>query len=166
MIPIIRGRVWTFERDVNTDAMAPGTSMSLEWNLRRYTLFPDNPVVAQEAMPGDMLIAGENFGCGSSREQAVHNLLELGISAVIAESFGRIFFRNCIANGLPAIVCPGVSSAFADGDEAAFCWDDFTVAHTGSRAILNAVPYAPEMIAIMQDGGMLSRLKKQLATKE
>lgn len=164
-MPILQGRCWTFGRDVNTDAMAPGASMSMEWDLRRYTLFPEKPEVAREAGPGDVIIAGENFGCGSSREQAVHNLIRLGIATVIAESFGRIFFRNAIANGLPAIACPGVSTLFEDGDNATFQWSDFSVTHHPSGKVLKAQAYAPEMIAILEDGGMLARLKRQLAAQ-
>lgn len=158
----IEGRAWCFGRDVNTDAMAPSASMTMDWELKRFTLFPEKPQVGAEAKKGDILIGGENFGCGSSREQAVHNMLEMGVSAIIAESFGRIFFRNAIANGLPVIVCPGVSAAFADGDIARFDWDGFNVTHQASGTVLDAVAYAPEMLAIMEDGGMLARLKKQM----
>lgn len=160
---VITGNCWTFDDDVNTDAMAPGGSMSMDWELRRFTLFPDRPDFAGAVAPGDIIVAGQNWGCGSSREQAVHNLLNLQVAAVIAESFGRIFFRNAIANALPVIVCPGVSSAIAEGDIVEFDWDDFSVTNQTSGKALRATPYTGEMREIVQAGGMIELLKKRQA---
>ena len=159
----ISGKCWVFGDNINTDAMAPGSSMSMDWDLRRYTLFPERPEFAREVAEGDIIVAGQNWGCGSSREQAVHNVLKLGVAAIIAENFARIFFRNAVANALPVIVCPGVSEAFAEGDRLIFNWDDFSVTNPDNSVTLQGTPYIEEMKKIVEAGGMINMLKRKTA---
>lgn len=155
----ISGRVWVFGDDVDTDAMAPGASLMLDWPERRDYMFPQHGEFIKHVSPGDIIIAGDNFGCGSSREQAVHNLISLGVSLVAARTFGRIFFRNAIANALPVVQCPTLIDAFDTGDQAEFTWTSATLRNTTSNQSFAALPYSREMIGIMSAGGLVAKLK-------
>ena len=115
---MIKGRVWKFGDNVDTDAILPA----------RYLIYTDPEELAKYAMTGideefpkkvnkgDIIVAGRNFGCGSSREHAPIGLKALGISLVIAESFARIFYRNAINIGLPLMECKGISKKVDEGD--------------------------------------------------
>ena len=113
----IRGKVWKFGDHVNTDAIVPGFTLELPWEEAKQHILHIHPRFVQEVKPGDVIVAGHNWGCGSSREQAPVSLKHLGIVCIVAESFGRIFFRNAIAVGLPCISCPEISAAFSEGDQ-------------------------------------------------
>ncbi|MEA3310750.1 MAG: 3-isopropylmalate dehydratase small subunit, partial [candidate division WOR-3 bacterium] len=115
----VKGKVWIFPDDVNTDVIYPGRYMSVTdaEETPKYlfeTVYPD---FRQKAKPGDVIVAGKYFGCGSSREQAATAIRYFGISCVIAESFARIFFRNAINLGLPIAVVPDISKHVSEGDE-------------------------------------------------
>ena len=103
-------RVWKYGDDVNTDLLFPGKytyTLRDPEEIAAHALEDLDPEFASAVRSGDVIVAGRNFGCGSSREQAVTCLVYNGVSAVVATSFGRIFYRNAINNGLPAIVCAG-----------------------------------------------------------
>jgi 3-isopropylmalate/(R)-2-methylmalate dehydratase small subunit len=103
----IAGRAWVFGDDINTDALAPGLYFkSSIAEMARHCLETLEPRFAGEVQPGDIILAGRNFGMGSAREQAALVLRELGVGAVLARSFGRIFYRNALNFGLPALVFP------------------------------------------------------------
>lgn len=114
----IRGRAWVFGDDVDTDAIVPARCLSLPDPQAMASHFMESlrPGLASQVNPGDVLVAGRNFGCGSSREQAVRVIKTLGIQAVLAESFGRIFFRNAINEGLLVVQCPGIAAAEIEGE--------------------------------------------------
>tara|TARA_Y100001970_G_scaffold202463_1_gene246453 strand:- start:2538 stop:3038 length:501 start_codon:yes stop_codon:yes gene_type:complete len=103
------GRIWKYGDDINTDIIFPGkytyTLQKIE-DIVKHALEDLDPTFAKKVQPGDIIVAGKNFGNGSSREQAVTCIKESGIIAVIATSFARIWYRNAINNGLPAIICP------------------------------------------------------------
>lgn len=115
---IIRGRVWKFGDNISTDIIIPGRYL----RTSNYSLWPKHlmegidPTFSSKVRKGDIIVAGKNFGCGSSREQAVLAIKFAGISAVVAESFGWIFFRNAINHGLPAIECPNITKYVETGD--------------------------------------------------
>ncbi|RLG74177.1 MAG: 3-isopropylmalate dehydratase [Thermoprotei archaeon] len=115
---IIRGRVWKFGDNISTDIIIPGRYL----RTLNYSLWPKHlmegidPTFSSKVRKGDIIVAGKNFGCGSSREQAVLAIKFAGISAVVAESFGWIFFRNAINHGLPAIECPNITKYVETGD--------------------------------------------------
>ena len=163
METIIRGRVWVFGDNVNTDVMAPWNQPH-DWEQRRKLILATRPEFVAGVTAGDIIVAGRNWGCGSSRETAPANLKQLGISAVVAESFGRIYFRNSVAIALPAIACAGVSAAFADGDELEVDLETATVRNMGAGTVLQGQPYAPVMIDILRTGGLMQDLKQQLAS--
>lgn len=166
MKPTIRGRVWCFGDNVDTDVMAPWNSMGLEWEERRKTILHNRPGFIDEVQPGDIIVAGRNWGCGSSREQAPENLKRIGIGAIVAESFGRIYFRNCIAIAFPNVVCPGVSDAFEEGDELELDLKSARVRNVSKETGLQGQAYAPEMLEILEKGGLMEVLKAKLAASE
>jgi 3-isopropylmalate/(R)-2-methylmalate dehydratase small subunit len=115
----IRGRVWRFGDNVDTDVIAPARYLDSpdpqDWAA--HTMEPLDPEFAKKVARGDIIVAGENFGCGSSREHAPIALKWAGIEAVVAESIARIFFRNAINNGLAVLECKGISEETRAGDE-------------------------------------------------
>ena len=105
----IRGTVWKYGDDVNTDVIFPGKytyTVSDLAEMGEHALEDLDPEFRFQVQPGDVIVAGKNFGCGSSREQAVKCLVAKQVGAVIARSFARIYYRNCINNALPAIASP------------------------------------------------------------
>lgn len=158
----IEGRCWVFGNNIDTDQMAPGSTMSLDWEERRKTLFPQRPDFIEGMQEGDILVGGENWGCGSSREQAVEHLQLLGVRAVIAETYGRIFFRNAIAKALPVLICPGITKAVNEGDVLSVDWDSFEIKNVTQDVSLKATPFNQDMKKIIESGGLVNILKKQL----
>lgn len=112
------GRVWKFGDNIDTDVIFPGkytyVAMTHE-EMAAHALEGLDPEFAGKVKPGDVIVAGKNFGCGSSREQAATCLKAAGIQAVVARSFARIFFRNAINQGLPAVQCPEAVDGLEDG---------------------------------------------------
>lgn len=103
----ISGRVFVFGDDINTDVMAPGLYFKAPMEeMARHCMEAVDPAFAREVRPGDIVVAGRNFGVGSAREQAAMALTHLGVGAVLARSFGRIFYRNALNFGLPVLVFP------------------------------------------------------------
>lgn len=113
-----KSRVWKFHNDVDTDQIIASQYLLLPniEEMKGYTFESLDPDFANKVQAGDVIVAGENFGCGSSREQAPSVLKALGIKAVIAKSFARIFFRNSINIGLPVIVCKDLYDHVEEGD--------------------------------------------------
>ena len=161
----MKGRVWKFGDNIDTDAITPGKYMSApEPELRKHVLEVINPKFAREVKPGDFIIAGNNFGCGSSRESAPAALKTLGVAAIVAESFARIFFRNAIAIGLPALTCPGVSSLFADGDELELEMAAAKITNVTRRETVYAQALPEQMIEVLSKGGIAAVLKEIATT--
>ncbi len=159
----IKGKVWKFGDNVDTDVMAPWTSLGESWEERRKVILHNRPGFVDQVGPGDIIVAGENWGCGSSRENAPANLKELGLGAVIAESFGRIYFRNSIAIAFPNVSCPGVHEAFDEGDELELDLETATVKNLTKNTVLKGQPYTVEMIQIIKKDGLMNVLKERIA---
>jgi 3-isopropylmalate/(R)-2-methylmalate dehydratase small subunit len=159
----IKGRVWKFGHNIDTDAMAPWKSISSSWEERRAHVLHIRPGFIDLVQKGDIIVAGRNWGCGSSREPAAENITRLGVAAVVAESFGRIFFRNAIAIALPGIVCPGIHDAFEEGDIMMIDLDTCRVTNQTRPAELTGQPYTKEMLDIHQKGGLMNVLKDRIA---
>lgn len=158
------GRVWKFDHDISTDVLSPGQFALDPVEVRKlHVLESVNPAFAPEVKPGDVVIAGRNFGCGSSRETAPENLKALGVACVVTESLGRLFMRNAVAVGLPVLVCTGVHEAFADGDTAEVDLASGKVRNVESGAELHGEPLPSEMLEILDAGGILEVLKAQSA---
>ncbi len=160
----LRGRVWRFGDDISTDVLSPGTYAVAPVEERMtHCLESVNPRFPLEVQPGDVVVAGRNFGCGSSREQAPENLKALGVGCVAAESLARIFMRNAVAIGLPILICPGVHAAFADGDAIALDLAAGTVRRSDG-SVLQGEPLPDEMREILAAGGILAVLRRQQET--
>jgi 3-isopropylmalate/(R)-2-methylmalate dehydratase small subunit len=159
----ISGNVWKFGDHIDTDVMAPWKTMGLNWDQRKASVFLIRPGFLNQINPGDIIVAGRNWGCGSSREQAAENIKLLGIGAVIARSFGRIFFRNALAIGLPCIVCEEAYDAFEEGDLAEIGLSDAHISNLTRHQTVAGQPYTPDMLKIIEKGGLMSVLKERLA---
>lgn len=158
---MIKGAVHKFGDGIDTDVLAPGAYMkgSME-ELARHCLEAVDPGFVGRAKPGDILVAGRNFGTGSSREQAAQALLSNGIAAVIAVSFARIFYRNALNLGLPALVCP---QAYEIPDGALLIVDPvagWAETEDGRRYACEAIP--GHLMEMIQDGGLIPHLEKRL----
>ncbi len=116
----IQGKVWKYGDNINTDVIFPGKytyTVSDPEEMPKYALEDLDSRFAGAMKPGDVIVGGTNWGCGSSREQAVVCLSEAKLGAIIAKSFARIYYRNCLNNALPAIVCPEAVDAIQDGED-------------------------------------------------
>lgn len=160
---IVRGKVWKFGDDINTDLMDPGFARSGGWEMTRKYILHIHPKFNAEVQPGDIIIGGRNYGCGSSRETAPSNLKRLGIGGVMAESFGRIFYRNCIAVALPILQVAKVGEMFTEGDTAEIDLEKAVVRNLTTGKERKGNPLAPMMLEIMAQGGILESLKQSLS---
>jgi len=160
-----KGRVWKYGDDVNTDVIFPGkyTYQPMEpAEMAQHAMEDLDPAFATSVKPGDVIVAGKNFGCGSSREQAATCLKAAGVAAVVAPSFSRIFFRNAINSGLPVIELAQGTEEIAMGDEVEIDFEAGTLRHNGVEYRFPALP--PEVLAILEDGGLIPHVKKVLGT--
>ena len=111
--------------------------------------------------PGDVIVAGGNFGCGSSREAAPANLKRLGVGCVVAESFGRIFLRNSIAIAFPVLICRGITAAFDEGDDLELDFDESRVRNLPRGTEIRGTPLPAELVRIVAAGGMMQLLEQE-----
>ena len=156
----IAGRVWSFGDNISTDLLSPGEySLAPIEEQKLHTLESVDPRFAQEVRPGDVVVAGRNFGCGSSRESAPENLKALGVACVVADSFARIFLRNAVAISLPILACAGVQDAFAEGDEIEIDLATGLVQSRATGRALQGEPLPTEMREILSTGGILAALR-------
>lgn len=158
---IVSGKVWKFGDHINTDYMAPSFALEQPWEKQKRSILHIHKAFTEACKPGDVIVAGRNFGCGSSREQAPANLKRLGIGCVVAESFGRIFFRNCIAIGLPIVICQGVSELFEEGETLELDLKTSGVKNLTTGRELNGRRLSAELLRIVESGGILAYLKSE-----
>ncbi len=164
MSDVLRGRVWKFDHDISTDLLSRGAyALSTIEERARHCLESVNPDFASQVQEGDIVVAGRNFGCGSSRETAPENLKVLGVACVVAESFSRLFMRNAVAVGLPVVVCPQVHGAVSEGDEIEVDLATGELTNTASGERLAGEPLPEEMRKILRAGGILEVLKQQVS---
>lgn len=158
---MIQGKVWRFGEGISTDHITPGRYYHLRGDLRalaEHTLEDANPAFARDAQPGDIVVAGKNFGQGSSREHAALVLKERGIPAVLAPSFARIFFRNAVNVGLVPITCD--TEGFEGGDEIEIDLENGRVGNLTQGFERTFPPLPPIMKAILEDGGLVPHVQK------
>ena len=158
---LLRGRAWTFGENISTDLIVPGRYAHLRGDLpelAKHTLEDVRPEFAARVQPGDLLIAGRNLGCGASREHAVLVLIYLGVSAVVAPSIARIFFRNCINSGLPAIEVE--TAGIEDGDEIEVNLQTCVLVDRSRGIHRRFSPFPPIIRAILREGGLVPYMKK------
>ncbi|MFQ5816234.1 MAG: 3-isopropylmalate dehydratase small subunit [Candidatus Hydrothermarchaeaceae archaeon] len=159
---IMKGKVWKFGDDISTDLIAPGRLFHLRSNLpelAKHVMEDARPGFAGMMSKGDFIVAGDNFGLGSSREHAPTIIRMAGISAVLAKSFARIFYRNCINIGLPALICD--TSGMDEGDELEVDIEKGIVKNLTKGDELMVAPFPTVMLAILKEGGLLSYVEKR-----
>jgi 3-isopropylmalate/(R)-2-methylmalate dehydratase small subunit len=158
----IGGPAITFGENVNTDVIIPGRYLvSIDpAELAEHAFEPLGPEVQQRLRSSKVVVAGRNFGCGSAREQAATCLIGAGITAVLAASFSRVFFRNAINTGLLAIECPDAAAAIGNGDEVQID-PDRGVVHANCIEY-GFPPYPAGLRAILADGGLIPHLMKNM----
>ena len=161
----ICGKAFVYGANVDTDQIYPGRFLAATdvEDVAKHAMKGIDPDFVSSIEPGDIVVAATNFGCGSSREQAVVTLKHAGVGAVLADSFGRIFYRNGINLGLPLLICPGIASKVSRGDQ--LCVDlAASVVHnlsTGeSRALEPVSEYARH---ILEAGGIKPLLRAEMA---
>ncbi len=157
------GRVWKLGDNVDTDVLAPGRYMKFAIEeIARHCLEDLLPGFAGAVRPGDVVVAGRNFGVGSSREQAPQALKQLGVAAVVAHSYAGLFYRNALNLGLPVVVCASVQE-IADGAQCSVD-PEAGVVLAGSRS-WPCEPIPAFLMAMVRDGGLLPHLEKTLAAQ-
>jgi len=157
----IKGRVRKFGDNIDTDIITPGPTLQLPIEeIKKHAFEPIIPEFYKTVKEGDVIVAGKNFGCGSSREQATEVVKVLGIDFIVCESMARIYFRNCIALGLYPVISRGVSRIFDDGDEIEIDIKNGELKNlkTGRTASFEPLSAVPQQI--LNAGGILSLLKK------
>jgi len=155
------GRAFVFGDQIDTDLLAPGHLMKLDPDaLATHCLQAVDPSFASSAREGDFVVAGVNFGLGSSREQAAISLKRLGIQAVVAKSFARIFWRNAINLGLPAITL-AEAGEIAAGDRLSLDLAAGRLTNQTTARTFRFAPFPDHLTAMMRDGGLIAHLKRR-----
>ena len=152
-------RAWVFGDNLDTDVITPGRYMKLPVEeIAQHCLEAVSPGFSTRVRLGDAVVAGRNFGCGSSREQAPAALKQLGVAALIAESFAGIFFRNSLNLGLPALVCKDART-IRDGDSLTIDYDKSIIFNNGKQLAFEPIP--PHLLEMVRDGGLIAHLEKR-----
>ncbi|MBC7120273.1 MAG: 3-isopropylmalate dehydratase small subunit [Candidatus Methanosuratus sp.] len=158
----LKGKVWKFGDDVSTDLIIPGKykfkTIDLG-ELSRHVMEGADPQFASRVSKGDIIVAGKNFGCGSSREQAPLVIKHAGVSAVVAKSFARIFYRNSFNVGLPLVECPDLYENVETGDVIEVRLLEGRVESMGKAFYFKPIPGF--LMTILQDGGLVEHYKKR-----
>jgi 3-isopropylmalate/(R)-2-methylmalate dehydratase small subunit len=161
---ILSGRTWKYGDNINTDVIFPGKytyTVTERAEIARHALEDLDPTFAANVRAGDILVAGRNWGCGSSREQAATCLVYNGVAAVIAESFSRIFYRNALNHGLLAIGCPAAVQAIEAGETITIDLEQNLIrCAAGDFAF---PPLSASIMGIVQAGGLVDYVKRKLA---
>lgn len=160
MAETFTARIWALGDDIDTDIVIPTEYLALKTidDMAPYAFSPLRPELAAQIKAGDVIVAGKNFGCGSSREQAPEVIKALGVRCVIAGSFARIFFRNAINNGLLLIECPALRADVKDGDE--------VTVEVGKTITCNGKTYpiaalSDNLLEIVNAGGLVKAMRKR-----
>ena len=161
------GTVFRYGRDIDTDVIIPARYLNTSdpAELARHCLEDLDTTFVERVRPGDIIVADENFGCGSSREHAPVCIKAAGVSCVIAKSFARIFYRNSINVGLPILECPEAADAIRDGDVVSVDADRGVIVDETSGKTFEAQPFPPFIQEIINEGGLVARTKKMLADR-
>jgi len=155
-------RTWVLGDNVDTDVITPGRYMKFGIEeIAKHCLEPVLPSFAKQVKPGDIVVAGRNFGAGSSREQAPAALKHLGVAALVAESFAGLFYRNALNLGLPAVVC-AEAMRIRDGDTLRVDFEKGEIANLTTGETLQCEPIPAHLMQMVRDGGLLAHLEKRL----
>jgi 3-isopropylmalate/(R)-2-methylmalate dehydratase small subunit len=161
----IKGKTWTFGRNVNTDLIFPKMWFRPAYEpgeMASHLMVGIDEEFPQRVSRGDIIVGGQNFGCGSSREEAAAAMKETGIGAVIAPSFGRLFTRNCINVGLPVVTSPQIDEQVTEGDEIEIDLANGFIRNLRSGYEARLPPMAPESLKLIKDGGIANYTRRVL----
>ncbi|HHW41085.1 MAG TPA: 3-isopropylmalate dehydratase small subunit [Syntrophomonadaceae bacterium] len=160
----VKGRVWKFGNDVDTDLIIPARYLNTTdpAELAAHCMEDADPSFAKKVAAGDIIVAGKNFGCGSSREHAPIAIKGAGVACVIAGSFARIFYRNAINIGLPILEAPEAAEALQDGDVVEIDLGSGTIKNLTREGLYQAAPFPPFMQEIMQAGGLINYVRERM----
>ena len=156
------GKVWVLGDDIDTDIIIPTEYLALKTieDMKQYGFSPLRPELAGQIKPGDIIVAGKNFGCGSSREHAPLVIKTCGTGCVIAKSFARIFYRNAINIGLPILECEEAADEINANDEVSVDFDTGIITDITTGKTYKAQPFPPFIQNIIKAGGLLKSLKE------
>ncbi len=154
------GKVWVLGDDIDTDIIIPTEYLALKTieDMKQYGFSPLRPELAGQIKPGDIIVAGKNFGCGSSREQAPEVIKALGIPCIIAKSFARIFYRNALNNGLLLLEQPELHDVVKEGDTITVTVNE-DVEYNGKRYPIASLP--ENLMEIIEAGGLVKAMRKR-----
>ena len=156
-------RAWVLGDNVDTDVITPGKYMKFGIeDIAKHCLEPVLPEFAKQVKPGDIVVAGRNFGAGSSREQAPAALKQLGVAALVAESFAGLFYRNALNLGLPALIC-AQAKRIRDGDRLSLDFEKALLVNESTGHTHSFEPIPPHLLEMVRDGGLIPHLEKRLA---
>ena len=163
----LKGKVFKYGDNVDTDAIIPARHLNLHEpsELAAHAMEDIDAGFVSKVKPGDMIVAGSNFGCGSSREHAPVALKAAGVSCVIAISFARIFFRNAINIGLPLLECEEAARDIGAGDSVEVDLEAGTITNLTNNKTYTSKPYPEFMMQIVKAGGLVEYTKKKIAGK-
>ncbi len=163
----LKGKVHKFGDDINTDEIIPARYLNTSdpQELAKHAMEDADPEFVNQMQPGDFIVAGKNFGCGSSREHAPIALKAAGLSGVIAGSFARIFYRNSFNMGLPIFEAAEAAAALENGQEISVDLDSGVITDLTTGKKYASQPIPPFMQELLADGGLMAFVKKQLEAK-
>ena len=160
-----KGHVFKYPDNVDTDVIIPARYLNTQdaKELAAHCMEDIDKTFTSRVAPGDVMVGGWNFGCGSSREHAPLCIKTSGISVVIAKSFARIFYRNSINIGLPILECPAAADAIAAGDTVSVDFDTGVITDETTGAVFQAEPFPPFIQEIIAAGGLMNSIKAKAA---
>ena len=163
----LRGHVHKYGADVNTDAIIPARYLVTTdpQELAQHCMEDEDPEFVRRVRPGDIIVAGTNFGCGSSREHAPIAITAAGVSCVIAKSFARIFYRNSINLALPVLECAGAVEGSESGDELEVELESGAIRNLTRGTAYQAKPFPEFMLELLQAGVLVEYTRRRLAQK-
>lgn len=159
------GKAFRYGRDIDTDVIIPARYLNTSdpQELAKHCMEDLDTTFVERVSQGDIIVAEENFGCGSSREHAPISIKAAGVDVVIAKSFARIFYRNSINTGLAIMECPEAVDAISEGDEVKVDTDAGTITDVTTGQEFKAQPFPPFLTEIIEAGGLVNRWKTKLA---
>ncbi len=162
------GKAFRYGRDIDTDVIIPARYLNTSdpQELAKHCMEDLDTTFVERVSPGDIIVAEENFGCGSSREHAPISIKAAGVDVVIAKSFARIFYRNSINTGLAIMECPEAVDAISEGDEVKVDTDAGTITDVTTGQEFKAQPFPAFLTEIIEAGGLVNRWKSKLAEAE
>ncbi len=164
----IKGKSWKFGNDIDTDAIIPARYLNTidAAELASHCMEDADPQFASRVKPGEIIAAGKNFGCGSSREHAPISIKAAGVACVVAQSFARIFYRNALNMGLPILECPEGAERIQRGDELEIDLDSGVIENLTRKEKYTAQPIPAFMQKLIKAGGLMEYVKEQMTGRE